>query len=226
VWSGDIPATWDSLRDQVKVGLSMAVSGIPWWTTDIGGFFGGNPKDPAYRELFTRWMQYGALCPLFRIHGIRDPRSAPEVGGPPEVWAFGKRLLPVLTAVIKQREAMRPYLERLSREARDTGIPPMRPLVLDWWDDPAGWEVADQFMLGPDLLVAPVTEPGVTQREVYLPGGAQWRSVTSDAVFDGGVRRTFSSPMEHIPVLARVGAPDPFGGGWVSPFDCGVTQRT
>jgi alpha-D-xyloside xylohydrolase len=92
VWSGDIPATWESLRKQVRAGLSIAISGIPWWTTDIGGFHGGDPRDPAYQELVVRWFQYGAFCPLFRLHGDREPRvptGYAMTGGPNEVWSYG-----------------------------------------------------------------------------------------------------------------------------------------
>jgi alpha-D-xyloside xylohydrolase len=202
VWSGDIPATWESLAKQVKVGLQMALSGIPWWTSDIGGFFGGDPSDEDYRELFIRWFQYGAHCPLFRVHGIRDPRPDPDLGGPTEIWAFGEEAYPILAGAIRRREAMRPYLEDLARDAARTGVPPMRPLFVDFPDDPAAWDVDDQFMLGPRHLVAPVTQPGQRQREVYLPAGARWR--LDDLTYDGARWVQLPAPLAAIPVLERV----------------------
>ncbi|MDR1187723.1 MAG: hypothetical protein LBK95_09760 [Bifidobacteriaceae bacterium] len=224
VWSGDIPATWDSLARQVKVGQQMALTGIPWWTSDIGGFFGGDPSDPDYRELFVRWLQFGAYCPLFRIHGIRDPRPSEGIGAPTEIWAFGEEAYPILVDAIRGREALRPYLAALAREAAGTGLPPMRPMLLEFPDDPAAWLAEDQFMFGPEYLVAPVTEPGVRTRPVYLPGGADWvltdpgrtypgrtDPARSDAgpilngeVFDGGVTVDAPAPLERLPVFRRV----------------------
>jgi alpha-D-xyloside xylohydrolase len=204
VWSGDIPATWDSLSDQVRVGLSIALSGIPWWTTDIGGFFGGDPSDPEYRELFVRWMQYGAMCPLFRIHGIRDPRQADDVGGPAEIWAFGEETYPLLADVVRQREALRPYLSDAARVAAGRGVPPMRPLFVDFPEDTEAWAVEDEYMLGPDLLVAPVTAPGVRERRVYLPAGASWRDRAAGTDYEGGTWAVVPAPLSRIPVLTRI----------------------
>ncbi|MDR2348325.1 MAG: family 31 glucosidase [Bifidobacteriaceae bacterium] len=201
VWSGDIPSTWDSLARQVKLGLQMAMSGIPWWTSDIGGFFGGDPSDPAYRELFIRWFQYGAYCPLLRVHGIREPRPQPDVGAPTEIWAFGEEAYPILAGLVRRRQALRPYLEGLAQEAARSGMPPMRPLWVDFPDDPAAWDCDDQFMFGPRYLVAPVTAPGARSRSVYLPSGARW--ALDGQLHDGGQRLDFDAPLERIPVLER-----------------------
>ncbi|MDR0594807.1 MAG: hypothetical protein LBG60_16485 [Bifidobacteriaceae bacterium] len=201
VWSGDIPATWDSLARQVKVGQQMALSGIPWWTSDIGGFFGGDPSDPDYRELFLRWLQFGAYCPIFRIHGIRDPRRGPEVGGPTEIWAFGEEICRLAADVIRQREALRPYLSGLAKEASQTGVGPLRPMLVEFPEDPAAWLAEDQFMFGPSRLVAPVTEPGARSRPVYLPVGADW--VLDGQVFEGGQTVVAAAPLERIPVFRR-----------------------
>jgi alpha-D-xyloside xylohydrolase len=202
VWSGDIPATWDSLARQVKVGLQMAMSGIPWWTSDIGGFLGGDPADPDYQELFIRWFWYGAHCPLFRVHGIREPRRAPDVGGPAEIWAFGETAYPILAAAIARRQALRPYLAELAAEATRTGLAPMRPLFVDFADDPAAWEVEDQYMLGPRYLVAPVVAAGARERSVYLPAGASWAGAGQRHA--GGQRVTVPAPLESIPVFRRL----------------------
>ncbi len=175
VWSGDIPTTWDSLSRQVRAGLNIAISGIPWWTTDIGGFHGGDPSDPEYRELVIRWFQYGAFCPLFRAHGDRVPRGsfAPDMtSGPNEVWSFGDEAYEQIVKVLAMRERIRPYLGEQMRKAHEEGIPPMRPLFVDFPDDPESWAIEDEFLLGPDLLVAPILSAGLRQRPVYLPPGS------------------------------------------------------
>jgi alpha-D-xyloside xylohydrolase len=201
VWSGDIPATWDSLARQVKVGLQMALSGLPWWTSDIGGFFGGDPSDPDYRELFVRWFQYGVYCPLLRVHGIREPRRQADVGGPNEIWAFGDQAYGILVEALRRRQALRPYLADLARQTSLTGLPPMRPLLVDFPDDPTAWLTEDQFMLGDRYLVAPVTRPGARQREVYLPNGGRW--VWQGQELAGGQHYTLEAPLESIPVVER-----------------------
>ena len=132
LWSGDIGPTWASLRAQVRAGLNVGLSGIPWWTTDIGGFHGGDPKSADYRELIVRWFQYGVFCPLFRLHGFRDPRSSfgPDMtGGPNEVWSYGEEASEMIGQTLRLRERLRPYLMRQMRVAHETGLPPMRPAV-------------------------------------------------------------------------------------------------
>lgn len=209
VWSGDIPATWDALRRQVRAGLSIAMAGIPWWTTDIGGFHGGNVEDDDYRELMIRWFQYGAFCPLFRLHGYREPR--PDIGwnaagGPNEIWSYGEEAYEIIKSVVLMRERLRPYLHDQMSLASTEGLPPMRPLFVDFAEDEAAWEVDDQMMFGPDVLVAPVLELGVRSREVYLPAGVSWRSAWTGETFDGGRRIAVDAPLERIPVFLREGA--------------------
>jgi alpha-D-xyloside xylohydrolase len=213
VWSGDIPATWTSLRQQLRAGLNIAVSGIPWWTTDIGGFHGGDARDPAYRELMVRWFQYGVFCPLFRLHGDREPRtptSFAQTGGPNEVWSFGDEAYEIISGQLRLRERLRPYLHEQMRVAARTGLPPMRPLFVDFPADGPSWMVDDQFLFGPDVLVAPVTEPGVREREVYLPPG-EWVDAATGAEHRGGVTVTVAAPIERIPVFVRAGADVPTG---------------
>ena len=209
VWSGDIPATWLSLRGQIRAGLSIAISGIPWWTTDIGGFHGGNPSDPAYRELMIRWFQYGVFCPLFRLHGDREPRtptSSAQTGGPNEVWSYGGQAYEIIAGLLHLRERLRPYIQEQMHLASTTGLPPMRPLFVDYPDDPAAWEVDDEFLFGPHLLIAPISEPGARSRHVYLPAGARWVDAWSLEVFDGGQRVEVDAPIERIPVFTLQGA--------------------
>jgi alpha-D-xyloside xylohydrolase len=209
VWSGDIPATWESLARQVPAGLNIAVSGIPWWTTDIGGFHGGNAEDPAYQELMVRWFQYGVFCPLFRLHGDREPRTPTgyaQTGGPNEVWSYGERAYAIIAEQLRLRERLRPYLHEHMDIAAETGLPPMRPLFVDHPEDPRCWQVEDQLKLGDALLVAPVTTPGATSREVYLPAGRRWVDVRTREVREGGSSHVADAPLASIPVFAVEGA--------------------
>jgi alpha-D-xyloside xylohydrolase len=214
VWSGDIPASWDSLRRQVRAGLNIAVSGIPWWTTDIGGFFGGDVTDASFRELVVRWFQYGAFCPLFRLHGDRLPRTelgTAMTGGPNEVWSFGAEAYEIIRRVLGLRERLRPYIHEQMRRAHEIGLPPMRPLFVDHPEDAASWTVEDEFLLGPDVLVAPIVELGVRGRSLYLPPG-RWVDAWSRGGHDGPATITVEAPLERIPVFLRDGADIPIAG--------------
>ncbi|KUO16471.1 glycoside hydrolase family 31 protein [Streptomyces dysideae] len=210
LWSGDIPATFDSLATQIRAGLNVAMSGIPWWHTDIGGFMGGHPDDPAYRELLVRWFQYGTFSPVMRLHGDREPNqpfSTSMSGGPNEVWSYGEEAYPILRDHLLLRERLRPYLHDLAETAHRTGAPPMRPLFFDFPDDETAWDVDDQYLLGPDLLVAPVTELGARARTVHLPRGARWTDTATGAEHEGGTTLSVAAPLERIPVFVRAGSP-------------------
>ncbi|MFC9615042.1 TIM-barrel domain-containing protein [Streptomyces sp. NPDC056721] len=206
VWSGDIGTDFSALRAQIAAGLNIGLSGIPWWTTDIGGFHGGDPDDPAYREVLVRWFQFGALCPIFRLHGFRLPwlpLGGGMTGGPNEVWSYGEEAYEIMRGYLELRERLRPYVaEQMATAARE-GLPPMRPLFLEFPDDESAWTVVDQFLLGPDLLVAPVTTAGATRREVYLPTGARWRCAWTDTTYEGGSWHTVDAPLDRIPLLLR-----------------------
>jgi alpha-D-xyloside xylohydrolase len=206
VWSGDIPTTFESLSTQVRAGLNMAMSGIPWWNTDIGGFHGGDHRDPEYRELLVRWFQYGAFTPVFRLHGDRSPQIGlghDKTGGPNEVWSYGEEVYELIVQTLALRERIRPYIHKQMEVASATGIPPMRPLFVDFPEDEQSWAVEDQFMFGPDLLVAPVTEYGVRSRSVYLPQGARWGNAWTDDQHDGGTWVEVEAPLDYIPVFVR-----------------------
>ncbi|GAA2137819.1 glycoside hydrolase family 31 protein [Streptomyces synnematoformans] len=214
LWSGDIPATWASLRQQIRAGLAVALSGIPWWTTDIGGFHGGDARDPAYRELLVRWFQFGVFCPLFRLHGDREPRtptSYAQTGGPNEVWSYGEEAYGIIAGLLHLRERLRPYLHEQMAAAARTGLPPMRPLFVDYPGDPRAWQVDDAFLFGPDVLVAPVAEAGRRDREVYLPAGTRWVCAATGETYDGGGTVTAAAPLDRIPVFTREGADVPLG---------------
>lgn len=202
LWSGDIPSTFESLQVQVRAGLNAALSGIPWWTTDIGGFFGGDPDSPEFRELLIRWFQYGAFCPVFRLHGYRLPAERMN-GGPNEVWSYGDEAYEILKDYLFIRERMRPYVMQQMHFAHEKGTPPMRPLVFDFPDDESAVEVDDQYMFGPDLLVSPVLHAGARSRRVYLPAGSTWTNAWTGEVLPGGQWVKVDAPLERIPLHLR-----------------------
>ncbi|MDT0319195.1 glycoside hydrolase family 31 protein [Streptomyces millisiae] len=215
VWSGDIGTDFAALRAQIAAGLSIGISGIPWWTTDIGGFHGGDPDDPAYREVLVRWFQFGAFCPIFRLHGFRLPwlpLGGAMTGGPNEVWSYGEEAYDIMARYLAVRERIRPYVGEQMRTAAREGLPVMRPLFLEFPDDDRAWTVADQFLLGPDLLVAPVTEAGATSREVYLPAGATWTCAWTGETRPGGATVVLDAPLDRIPLLLRDEARLPIAG--------------
>ena len=213
VWSGDTMATFESLLQQVRAGLNMSMSGIPWWTSDIGGFQGGDPASPEYRELMIRWFQFGTFCPLFRMHGVREPRpwGTTGSGGPNEPWSYGDEATRIMAEFLTVRERIRPYLMAQMRRAHADGLPPMRPLFVDAPDDTDAWSVTDQFMLGPDLIVAPIVQAGARSREVYVPPGA-WEDARTGAPVMGPRRIEVQAGLDSIPLLVRA-------GGAVAPFD-------
>lgn len=216
VWSGDIASSFESFRNQFAAGLNMGLSGFPWWTTDIGGFHGGNPEDPAFRELLIRWFQYGAFCPVMRLHGEREPKQ-PQVGttggatclsgAPNEVWSFGDEAYAVCQHYLALRETMRPYIKAQMEAAHTKGTPVMRPLFYNYPDDPEAWHCEDAYLFGSDLLVAPVMYAGSSHRQVYLPVGAMWVDAYTGAVHPGGQRLLCETPLERLPLFLKQGSP-------------------
>jgi alpha-D-xyloside xylohydrolase len=209
VWSGDIPATFEGLRVQIRAGLNIGLSGIPWWTSDIGGFHGGDPDDADYRELIVRWFQYGVWCPLFRLHGHREPRTplaADITGGPNEVWSYGDEAFRIISRLLLLRERLQPYILEQMRVTAENGTPPMRPIWFDAPDDGTAWMIEDEFTFGPDVLVAPIAELGTRSRDVYLPGASRWRHAVTGQTFDGGQWINAEAPFEWIPVFIREGS--------------------
>ncbi len=214
VWSGDIHSNFETLRIQVRAGLNMAISGIPWWTTDIGGFFGGDPNDGGFRELLIRWFQYGTFCPLFRLHGYRLPTGEGTEGedtgmfdfntcGPNEVWSYGEDAYEILKGLMLLRERLRPYIMEQMRLAHEKGTPPMHPLFYDFPGDKEAWSIEDQFMLGPNILVAPVLYEGAVSRKVYLPSGAVWKDAYTGSRYTGGQYIEREAPLSVIPLFIR-----------------------
>lgn len=211
VWSGDIHSSFAALRNQVRAGLNMGLAGIPWWTTDIGGFHGGDAGDPAFRECIVRWFQYGAFCPVFRLHGDREPHDAPDTSGsgrypsgaPNEVWSYGEEAYEIFKEYMMIRERLRPYVREIMRQAHEKGTPPMRPVFYDFPDDERAWEIDDEYMLGPDILVAPVLYEGRRSRDVYLPSGSDWKDAWTERILSGGERVRCDAPIDRIPLFVR-----------------------
>jgi alpha-D-xyloside xylohydrolase len=210
VWSGDITSTFETLQAQVRAGLNIGLSGIPWWTTDIGGFYGGDPEAPAFRELLIRWFQYSTFCPLFRLHGNRIVKSEDSTmisgGGPNEAWSFGEEAYAIIVDLLFLRERLRPYILEQMHLAHEKGTPPMRPLFFDFPRDEACASIDDEFLFGPDLLVAPVLTEGARGREVYLPAGTRWTDAWSGQSFEGGQHIVADAPLERIPLYLRANA--------------------
>ncbi|MBP3476107.1 MAG: family 31 glucosidase [Lachnospiraceae bacterium] len=213
VWSGDIASSFESMRNQLAAGLNMGLAGIPWWTTDIGGFHGGDPCDPAFRELFVRWFQWGAFCPVMRLHGDREPRQ-PQYGttggahccsgAANEVWSYGEEVYDICVKYLDWREQMRDYTRKLMREAHEKGTPVMRTLFYEFPEDQICWDVEDEYMYGDRVLVVPVLEAGIKERRLYLPKGTQWKSCETEQIYEGGQWISVPLTLDSIPIFEKM----------------------
>lgn len=221
-WSSDISPTWDTLKRQVPTGINFVASGMPYWSTDIGGWqylpAHHTPEhapllDPSdardniggyddYPELYVRWFQYATFQPIMRAHGSR-PNN--------EVWSYGKAAEPILEKYLRLRYQIMPYLYSLGWNSHETGAPYMRGLFLDFGSDPNALAITDEYMFGPALLVAPVTEQGQTSRDVYLPAGADWFNFWTNERFHGGQHITVAAPIDTLPLFVRAGSILPLG---------------
>jgi alpha-D-xyloside xylohydrolase len=202
-WSGDINSDWLSFRRQVPAGLNFALSGIPYWTTDIGGFVFGNTRDAAFRELFVRWFEYGTFNPILRVHGTRNPDEN-------ELWSYGPDAQTILVNFDRLRYRMLPYIYSLAWKTTSEAYTPMRPLVMDFRADQLAQNTGDQFMFGPAFLVNPVTDPAATTRQVYLPE-ANWYDFWTGSSVAGGHTINAIAPLERIPLYVRAGSILPLG---------------
>ena len=202
-WSGDVNSNFLNYKRQIPAGLNFALSGIPYWTTDIGGFTSGDPTDPAYRELFVRWFQYGAFCPIFRVHGTRTNDQN-------ELWSYGPEAQAILTKFDRLRYELLPYIYSLAWKVTSDNYTLMRPLVMDFASDDRVRDIGDQFLFGPAILVNPVTEPGVPTRRLYLPK-ARWYDFWTGSTVEGGKTVDAPSPLERIPLYVRAGSILPIG---------------
>jgi alpha-D-xyloside xylohydrolase len=202
-WSGDINSDWFSFRRQIPAGLNFSLSGIPYWTTDIGGFVFGSPTDPAFRELFVRWFQYATFNPILRVHGTRNPDEN-------ELWSYGTEAEKILVNFDRLRYRMLPYIYSLAWKTTHEGYTPMRPLVMDFRSDARAQDIGDQFMFGSAFLVNPVTEPAAATRQVYLPQ-AKWYDFWTGSQVEGGRMINASATLDHLPLYIRAGSILPLG---------------
>ena len=223
-WSSDIVSTWDMLKRSIPAGLNFTASGMPYWDTDIGGFF--SPSVPAnykaphqplvdpsdvrstvenyedYPELFVRWFEWGAFQPVMRAHGERNRN---------EVWSYGKQAEPILEKYLRLRYQLLPYTYSLAYGSYQTGAPFMRALFMDFPNDPNVANIPDEYMFGPAFLVAPVSEQGATHRSVYLPAGCDWYNFWTNERIKGGQTIHANAPIDTIPLFVRAGSIIPLG---------------
>lgn len=215
VWSGDVPSTFESFRDQVAAGLNMGIAGIPWWTSDIGGFMGGNVHDPAFIQLLIRWFQFAVFCPVLRMHGDRDPHDIPAysdkdfgggfmpTGQPNELWSYGEEAFNIMRKYLDIRLSLKPYILSLMKVAHETGTPLMRAMFYEFPQDEKCWEISDQFMFGPEYLVAPVLYADQYSKSVYLPAGI-WKYIPDEKTYTGSQTIECASPIDCIPVFKKI----------------------
>jgi alpha-D-xyloside xylohydrolase len=211
-WSGDIAARWEDLRNQIPAGLNFSIAGIPYWTTDIGGFaveqryIDAKGEDlEEWRELMTRWFQFGTFCPLLRIHGQYPYREIYNVA--PEHHPAYK----AMTAYNELRYRLMPYIYSLAGMVTHDDYTIMRAMVMDFSDDPEVLDIGHQFMFGPALLVSPVTEYKARSADVYLPESNGWYDIREGRYFEGGQKIKADAPYSDIPVFVREGSIVPFG---------------
>ena len=212
IWSGDVPSTFKSFKNQLAAGLHMSMCGIPLWTTDIGGFYGGDPEEKEFRELMIRWFQFGTFCPVMRMHGYRKPyvekgnmddmSGECSSGGPNEIWSFGEEAYGIMLNYIQIRERMIPYIKEQLAITRRTGTPIMRPLVYDYPGDANVYDLADEYLFGEKVLAAPVMEYGLRTRKVYLPEG-RWKSNYTGKIHEGKCIVEEHAPLDHMPVFEK-----------------------
>ncbi len=203
VWSGDVNSDWTFFRKQIPAGLNYSLSGLPYWTTDIGGFVSGDPDDPAYRELFIRWFQFGAFNPILRVHGTRSTNQN-------ELWSYGPEAQKILTSYDRLRYRLLPYIYSLAWMTTSQAYTPMRGLVMDFRTDVRAASIGDQFMFGPAFMVKPVTEPGASTTRLYLPQ-AKWYDFWGGAQVQGPRMVDAPSPLDRLPLHIRAGSIVPMG---------------
>jgi alpha-D-xyloside xylohydrolase len=211
-WSGDIVSRWSDLKDQIATGVNFSISGIPYWTTDIGGFAVEHRYENAtgetlteWQELNTRWFQFGAFCPLFRSHGQYPYREIFNVA------KEGSKPYESMVRYTKLRYRLMPYIYSLAGSTYLNNYTIMRGLVMDFGQDPEVKSIADQFMFGPSFLVSPVYQFKARTRALYLPAGSSWYDFETFKKYDGGQRVTVNAPLEALPLFVKSGSIIPVG---------------
>ena len=200
-WSGDINGDFPTLAEQIPAGLNFSISGIPYWTTDTGGFNDNGPTNAAYDEVFTRWFQFSTFCPLLRIHGNNNKA----------LYLFSSPYFSVLTNYDQLRYHLVPYLYSVSWMVAQAGYTMMRPLVMDFQQDTNVFNIPDQYMFGPALMACPVTVAGAAKRNVYLPAGAAWYDFWTGLTNAGGQTIAALAPLQTMPLYVRAGSIVPYG---------------
>jgi alpha-D-xyloside xylohydrolase len=210
-WSGDIQSSWASLRRQIPAGLNFSLTGIPYWNTDIGGFFAGafthkgGIDNPEFRELYCRWLEFGAFMPLMRSHGTDIPREIYNFGQP------GDTAFDAIARFIRLRYSLLPYNYSVARNVTTHAGSIMRALFMDFPADHNTWNIGDAFLSGPSLLLAPVTMMSQRSTQVYLPAGADWYDFWSGTKHPGGGAAQIATPLDKIPVFVKAGSIIPWG---------------
>lgn len=219
-WSGDTQASWETLKNQISAGLNFSMSGIPYWNSDIGGFFLSKFRkkleDANYKELYTRWIQFGAFCPMMRSHGTDAPR---------EIYQFGKKgdkVYDIIEKYIRLRYKLLPYIYSVSWDVTANQSSMMRALVMDFANDKKSLDINDEYMFGKSLLICPVTETmyskdtkedfsSIKSRQVYLPNGTAWVDFWTGEKSQGGQSLEKQTPLDIIPLYVKAGSIIPFG---------------
>ncbi|MCD7833662.1 MAG: family 31 glucosidase [Lachnospiraceae bacterium] len=215
IWSGDVPSTFEAFRDQLQAGLNMGLAGIPWWTTDIGGFMTDDVNDPDFRQLLIRWYQFAVYSAVLRMHGDRGPYDIPPLddrdwgggylhtGQPNELWSYGEDNYRIMRSYYDLRISMHDYIKGLYEEAHENGSPLIRTMFYEFPADAKCWELSDQYMFGSKYLVAPILHLNQFAREVYLPDG-KWKLTSTGEIFAGGQSVTVDAPIEYMPVFEQI----------------------
>lgn len=215
IWSGDVPSTFEAFRDQLAAGINMGLAGIPWWTTDIGGFMTDDVNDPQFRQLLIRWYEFAVFTAVLRMHGDRGPYDIPPLddrdfgggylhtGHPNELWSYGDENFKIMKKYLDIRLSMKPYIKQLYEDASRTGSPLLRAMFYEYPDDANCWNIYDQYMFGPDYLVAPILSFDTFERDVYLPLG-KWKDLRDDSIIEGGRKIHAPAPIDSIPVYQRI----------------------
>ena len=215
VWSGDVPSTFEAFYDQLQAGLNMGLAGIPWWTTDVGGFMTDDVNDPDFQQLLIRWYEFAVYSAVLRMHGDRGPYNIPPLdtrdwgggylhtGQPNELWSYGEENYRIMKKYYDIRIEMHDYIKQLYEEASSNGSPLIRTMFYEFPEDSKCWELQDQYMFGSDYLVAPIFHLNQFEREVYLPAG-KWEDTRDHKVYDGGQTIIADAPLDSMPVFKRV----------------------
>ena len=215
VWSGDVPSTFEAFYDQLQAGLNMGLAGIPWWTTDVGGFMTDDVNDPDFQQLLIRWYEFAVYSAVLRMHGDRGPYNIPPLdtrdwgggylhtGQPNELWSYGEENYRIMKKYYDIRIEMHDYIKQLYEEASSNGSPLIRTMFYEFPEDSKCWELQDQYMFGSDYLVAPIFHLNQFEREVYLPSG-KWEDTRDHKVYNGGQIITADAPLDSMPVFKRI----------------------